>query len=78
MRWFQYVGALCKKIKQLEESGHESVNFKSFKRRQELAFEQARVLHQEKFPPPSTLERVKRYLMPSDVKPTKRARVQPD
>jgi hypothetical protein len=39
------------------------MNFKSFKRKQELVFEQARVLHRQKFPPPSALERVKRYQM---------------
>ena len=78
MRWFQYVGAFCRKIKQFEAAGHDSMNFKSFKRKQELVFEQARVLHRQKFPPPSALERVKRYLMPSDGRASKRARVQPD
>jgi len=78
MRWFQYVGAFCRKIKQFEAAGHDSMNFKSFKRRQELAFEQARALHRQKFPQPSTLERVKRYLLASDGRASKRARVEPN
>ena len=51
--------ALEQLIKDLEEAGYDSRNFLDFKRKVELLFEKARVLHREKFPPQGVVEMVK-------------------